>query len=84
MVSFDHQRLKALKKVKNMSSWVLRTFTNCDQLLMKTLWKTLIVPIQDYASLLWAPIKEKGDLKAQETPLRQFSRRVKGIKNLNY
>ena len=84
MVSFQHQRLKALKKVKNMSSWALRTFTNRNQHLMKTLWKTLIVPIQDYASLLWAPIFEKGDLKAQGTPLRQFSKRVNGLHNLNY
>ena len=51
---------------------------------MKMLWKTHILPIQDYDSVIWAPILEYGDLKAQGTPLRQFSKCIMGFSNLNY
>ena len=51
---------------------------------MKQLWKSLIQPVQDYGSIIWTPCNEKGELRAQEEPLRQFSRRIKGLENQNY
>ena len=83
-INYKAQRLKVLRKVKNKSAWILRTFTNRDPRIMKTLWHSLIQPIQDYGSLIWAPIMEVGDLMDQESPLRQFTKRVKGFEGLNY
>ena len=83
-INYSNQRNKALQKAKNKSSWVLRTFYNRDISVMKQLWKSLIQPVQDYGSLIWTPCMEAGELKAQEQPLRQYSRRIKGLENLNY
>ena len=51
---------------------------------MRTLWNTLARPHQDYGAQLWGPSGDKGDLQAQEGPLRSFTKRFKGLKDLNY
>ncbi len=51
---------------------------------LRTLWKTLARPHQDYASQLWSPVGSPGDLLAQETPLRAFSKRFRGFHGLHY
>ena len=83
-VDYISQRQKALQKAKNKSAWVLRTFNTRDPLIMKQLWKSLIQPIQDYGSLIWTPYQEIGELRSQENPLRIFSRRIRGMENMNY
>ena len=51
---------------------------------MRTLWRTLIQPHQDYGSQLWSPVGLVGDLKLQEAPLRAFTKRVAGLSALPY
>jgi len=51
---------------------------------MRQLWRSLIQPIQDNASLVWAPVCAKGELQAQEGPLRNFTRRTSGTQGMNY
>ena len=38
----------------------------------------------DYGSMLWSPVGQKGDLKFQERPLTTFTKRGKGMYELNY
>ena len=49
-----------------------------------TLWRTLVLPHQDYASHLWAPAGLLGNIQAQEAPLRAFTKRVRGLWDTPY
>ena len=40
---------------KIIAGWILRLFHGCDNLLVMTLFKTLIVSRLDYGSQLWCP-----------------------------
>jgi ribonuclease P/MRP protein subunit RPP40 len=82
--SFKVQRAKANKKTLQKAGWVLRVFKSRDMGFLRTLWKSLVRPHQDYASQLWAPVGLVGDLAAQEVPLRSLSRRMGGMRGLNY
>ena len=63
--SFSKHIDKVAKSMRNMSSWILRTFETRDKLTLLTVWKTLVLPIHDYCSQLWSPvlIKEKNSWK---------------------
>ena len=81
---FRSQRLKAQRKTMSKCSWILRTFKSRDPGLLKSLWQSLAQPHQDYASQLWTPVARTGEIAWQEKPLRQFTRRMKGLSHLNY
>ena len=51
---------------------------------MRTLWRSVVQPHQDYASQLWAPVGLRGDIHLQEAPLRAFSKCVRGMYDLPY
>ena len=51
---------------------------------MRTLWCTLVRPHQDYASQLWAPVASLPAIRDQEAPLRAYTKRVAGLKDLHY
>ena len=55
------------QKARDMCSWILRTFKSRAPGPMKTLWKALVLPILDYCSQLWCPIK-KGLIQQLEDP----------------
>ena len=81
---FKSQRAKAITKTSNKCSWILRTFRTREIYHLHTLWNSLVRPHQDYGAQLWGPAGDKGDLQAQEGPLRAFTKRFKGLKDLNY
>ena len=78
------QRESVIMKTKNKASWVLRTFRSRSPGLMRTLWRTLVQPHQDYASQLWAPVGRLGDIQAQEAPLRAFTKKIWGYHDIPY
>ena len=39
---------------------------------------------QDYGSQVWAPSGQPGDLRAQESPLRAFTKRMANLHHLHY
>jgi hypothetical protein len=51
---------------------------------MKTLWSSLIRPHQDYCSQLWSPVGLAGELLRQESPLRAYTKRIRGFSALSY
>ena len=81
---FKAQRLAAIAKTRQKASWVLRVFRARDARTLKKLWRLLIQPHQDYCSQLWFPVGRVDDIKAQEVPLRAFSKRVKGLFKVPY
>ena len=82
--SFNTQKLLAIKKTKNKCAWVLRTFQSRDKVVLRTLWKSLCQPHQDYGAQIWGPVGNKADLVAQEGPLRNYTKQFNGYKELNY
>ena len=81
--SFDDHIIKVGKKVRQKMGWVMRTFYSRRQDLMKTLYKSLIVPHVDYCSQLWMPIKSTS-IQTIEKLQRDFFNRIPAIKELNY
>ena len=73
--SFSEHIRKICTTARNMCSWILRTFTDRSRDLMLTTWKTLVLPILDYCSQLWSPLK-KGDIQLIEDVQRSFIRKI--------
>ena len=59
--NFQDHIEKVIKKVKQKSGWVLRSFKSRDPMILKHLWQSVIRPHQDYSSQLWWPAN--GELK---------------------
>ena len=55
--SFYRHISEMCQSARNMCGWILRTFQSRSPELMLTLWKSLVLPILDYCSQLWCPIK---------------------------
>ena len=87
LLSDDGRFKKHLEKVvgtvRQKTGWVLRTFQSRSPFLMKTLYKTLIIPHLDYCSQLWSPIK-KTEIHMLEKLQKDFFNRVPALKNLSY
>ena len=80
--SFDDHLTKVVKKTRQKMGWVMRTFYSRRQDLMKTLYKTLIVPNVDYCSQLWMPIKATS-IQTIEKLQKRFFNRIPAIRELN-
>ena len=73
--TFSEHIQKICLSARNMCAWILRTFSDrsCD--LMLTTWKSLVLPIVDYCSQLWCPLK-KGDIQLIEDIQKAFTRKI--------
>ena len=81
--TFRDQIEKVARKVRQKTGWVLRTFYSRKPLLMKTLFKTLIVPHIDYCSQLWMPVKPTEILKVEKLQ-KDFLNRIPALRGNNY
>ena len=73
--SFSEHIDKICTSARNMCSWILRTFKSRSPELMLTTWKSLVLPILDYCSQLWCPIK-LGQIKQLEAIQQSFTRKI--------
>ena len=76
--------MKAVKKAKAKSSWVLRSFISRGKYEMVTLWKSLARPHLDYCSQLWAPATVSKNINMMESVQRNFTKRIVGLWNVPY
>ena len=74
---------KIVQSASNVHGWILRTFETRDHGPMKTLLKSLIIPILDYCSPLYHPNSISAIMKLEQ-PIRAFTRKFKDLKDLNY
>ena len=84
MASFNIDRRSSVKKTIQKCGYVLCTFKTRRLDHMKFLWKTIIQPVQDYASQLWSPVDQAGEILKLEAPLKSFTKRIKGLTKLSY
>ena len=78
----DHLKVK-IAKCNKMCGYILRTFMTREPGPMMTLFKSLVIPIMDYCSVIWNPSKKK-DIQAIEKIQRNFTKRINGLKDTNY
>ena len=71
------------EKAKDMCSWILRTFRSRSPETMKTLWKSLVLPILDYCSQLWCPTKQ-GHIQQIEAIQKSFTNKIKLDRKYDY
>jgi len=67
-----------IESAKRTSAWIMRTFKARDKLTMMTLYKSLVRPILEYASVLWSPTA-KGDIQRIEEIQRSYIRKIRGV-----
>ena len=80
---FNEHVRKVIVKVKNLTSWILRSFSNRSAEVMLTLWKSLVLPHTEYAAQLWSPI-QKGLIQQLEELQWSFVRKIKSCSRSNY
>ena len=81
--TFKLQIDKVVAKANQKASWVLRTFQTRSIFLMKSVFKTLVLPHLDYCSQLWAPCKATEILKLEKVQ-KNFLRRIPCLRNQSY
>ena len=81
--SFDKQIEKVITKAKSLISWILRTFKTREVKPMLLLYKSLVLPILEYCSVLWSP-SSPGQIKALDQLQWSYIRKIAGNYNLNY
>ncbi|KAL5258287.1 hypothetical protein ACHWQZ_G008952 [Mnemiopsis leidyi] len=70
-------------QARQIASWVLGVFKERSKPLMVQLFKSLVRSRVEYCCPLWNPAKI-ADIQAIESIQRHFTRRISGLKNLNY
>ena len=81
--SFSSHVEQVCSKVRQKSSWILRTFQCRRTWFLKFMWKTLVQGHIDYCSQLWFPSKP-ADLEKIENLQRVFTRKIPEVSHMNY
>ena len=79
----DHIENTILSSTR-IAGYIFRTFQTRDSLTMKTLYKSLILSKFDYCSPLIHPTINRSISRKIEQIQRSFTRRIEGMKDLNY
>ena len=69
-----------VKTCSRLVGWILRTFTTRDSTTMLTLFKSIVLPILEYACQLWNP----KSLQLVEKMQRSFTKHITGMFDLSY
>ena len=72
-----------VEKAKNMASWILRSFKTRARVPMLTLYKSLVLPILEYCSVLWCPLSV-GNIQKLEAVQWSFIRKITGTRGMDY
>ena len=81
--AFSEHINRVCQSARDMCSWILRTFKSRSPELMKTTWKSLVLPILDYCSQLWCPTKQ-GLIKQLESIQQSFTRKIQVDEAMDY
>ena len=82
-LSFEDHVIAVTKKANQMAGMILHNITNRDKYIMIPLFKALVRPILEYANAVWCPFLKKNKDKVERVQ-RRFTKRIKGMKDLNY
>ena len=74
---------KTVQGARTVASWVLSVFRDRTPLLMMTLFKSMVRSKLEYCCPVWNPVKVR-DIQALENVQRNFTRKIRGLQNLDY
>ena len=80
---FNDHISKVTETVRDLSSWILRSFKSRSPTLMLQLWKSIVIPHLDYCSQLWNPHKVSA-IQQLEALQKSFVRHISGFRHMNY
>ena len=80
---FDQHIHNVVKKSSQLCGWILRTFQTRSEVLMLTLFKSIVLSKIDYFPQLWTPYK-KGYVCELERMQRSFTKYISGKQNLSH
>ena len=63
--------------------WALRTFRRRSNLVMMTIWKSLVQSKLDYCSQLWSP-SDQASISKLESVARNFTAKISGLETADY
>ena len=72
-----------VETVRDLSSWILRSFKSRSKLLMLQLWKSIVIPRLDYCSQLWNPYQSQLITKLEDLQ-KAFIRNIEGFRHKGY
>jgi len=70
-------------KARRLTGMMLRTFQSRDRNVLLPVYKSLIRPVLEYATVIWSPY-HKCDIKEVESVQRYFTKRIHGLGHLPY
>eukprot|EP00116_Pleurobrachia_bachei_P004292 sb/3464554/ len=82
-LSWEHQIGKMTSDARKISAWVLRAFKTREEKTMTILYKSLVRSKLEYCCPLWDSPKI-SDIQNVEAIQRKFTKRIKGMADLNY
>ena len=81
--SFSNHITEVVAKGRKQVGWVLRTFKCRDHQSMLTLFKSTVLPLVEYCSQLWSPVR-MGEIRQLEGVQRNFTARIEGLSEVSY
>ena len=81
--AFKDHISKITETVRNLSSWILRSFKSRSPTLMLQLWKSIVIPHLDYCSQLWNP-HDVSSIQQLEELQKSFVQHIAGFRHMNY
>ena len=82
-LTFEKHINETVKKCRQLCGLIMGTITYKTKEIMIPLFKALVRPILEYANSVWCPYKKKH-IRSIEKIQKQFTKRVDGMKGLNY
>ena len=82
-LDFNYHITTQVKKGRSMAGILQRNISHKTKDIMIPLYKALVRPLLEYAVSVWCPYKKK-DIKKLEDVQRHFTKRIKGMKDLDY
>ena len=78
--TFNFHVANVYKRCSNLTGWILRTFNTKETKIIMTLFKSLVLCQQDYASQLWSPHLLKSVYVIEKVQC-SFTKHIAGIQN---
>ena len=83
LLDFDVHMTTQIKKARGIAAMILRSITSRSSDILIPLYKALVRPILEYASVVWCPYLKK-DKQRIETVQRHFTKNIEGMNTLEY
>lgn len=81
--AFEEHINAKIKQCRQLTGWILRTFSARDKQTMLTLFKSIVLPRIEYGCQLWSPCLLKH-INGIESIQRSFTKHIQGMKSLSY